>query len=105
MRNLMLVVRLLDMLTGSGFYEMTRYGANKNNESLFEIIFPWKRRFGRRLHAQEAFHMLAIPIMILSVMTVFVPIVGPSIAVVGTGYFLTAIILVIVLPPVGLAMI
>ena len=102
MKYLMLVVRLLDMLTGSGFYELTRYSNGTGLNLSTSKFMAWRRRTARRLWSLEAMHMI-VPFIFIGALLVGI---NPLLAIFSFG--MTAIFLVIVLllvvffPPIAI---
>ena len=79
MKYLMLVVRLLDMLTGSGFYELTRYSNGPGLNLSTSKFMAWRRRTARRLWSPEAVQLFIPFVFLLSI--VFLP------ALISIGFF------------------
>jgi hypothetical protein len=102
MKYLMLVVRLLDMLTGSGFYELTRYSNGTGLNLSTSKFMAWRRRTARRLWSLEAVHMI-VPFILIGTLLVGV---SPLLAISSFG--MTAVFLVVVMalviffPPIAI---
>ena len=103
MKYLMLVVRLLDMLTGSGFYELTRYSNGPGLNLSTSKFMAWRRRTARRLWSLEAAHMIIPFVVIFSVALggIFPLLAAFSM---GTMIIVIAILLVslVIFPPIAL---
>jgi len=103
MKYLMLVVRLLDMLTGSGFYELTRYSNGPGLNLSTSKFMAWRRRTARRLWSLEAVQFF-IPFLFIGVLLFSPVFVVTSFAV--TAVFLVILVLLILLfPPLGLLLV
>ena len=103
MKYLMLVVRLLDMLTGSGFYELTRYSNGTGLNLSTSKFMAWRRRTARRLWSLEAVQLF-LPFVFIGIL-----LFSPALVVISFG--LTAALLVILVlllvlfPPLALILI
>ena len=101
MKYLMLVVRLLDMLTGSGLYELTRYSNGTSLNLSTSKFMAWRRRTARRLWSLEAMQLI-VPFIIIGIL-----LFGMNPLLIGaSGVFLVCLILIIVLlivifPPIA----
>ncbi len=104
MKYLMLVVRLLDMLTGSGFYELTRYSNGTGLNLSTSKFMAWRRRTARRLWSLDV--QFFVPFILI-----FMLLSGtsPLLIFAGFGFGLAFLVIVMALivffPPIALALI
>ena len=103
MKYLMLVVRLLDMLTGSGFYELTRYSNGPGLNLSTSKFMAWRRRTARRLWSLEAVQLVIPFVLIFSL--VFMPALVVISFTVWAAFLVFLVVLLLLFPPLALILI
>jgi hypothetical protein len=100
MKYLMLVVRLLDMLTGSGFYELTRYSNGTGLNLSTSKFMAWRRRTARRLWSLEAVHIIVPFVFILALFVGISPLLAIASIGMTTVFLVIVVVLIVFFPPI-----
>ena len=101
MKYLMLVVRLLDMLTSSGFYELTRYSNGTGLNLSTSKFMAWRHRTARRLWSLEAVQLI-VPFILIGTLLFGM---NPLLAMSGAGFMVVLLVIMVLLivlfPPIA----
>jgi hypothetical protein len=102
MKYLMLVVRLLDILTGSGFYELTRYNNGTGLNLSTSKFMAWRHRTARRLWSLEAAHMIVPFVVMFSILLGISPFLAATAVTTMLFYMVIVVVLIILFPPIAI---